>query len=234
MPSVSTMLLNSLVMTGEKSIGDTFTDASESGYYLSRLNSLMDSWSNESMMIYALSQTSFALTNSVGEYSIGNGATFNMTRPTEIVNPCFIRDSSGYDSPLMLINAETYGRIVLKSTDGTYPQVLFYDSGYSATSTATVKLWPEPQSNLTLFINTLQPLQTFSTVSVSVQLPPGYQRAIETNFAIEVAPGFVTLDKEILKIAKDSKAAIKGTNATAPIMRLDYGVGPRSNILTGP
>ena len=227
------MMLNALVMTGEKSIGDTFADTTESGYYLSRLNSLMDSWSNEAMMIYSLSQTSFALTNSVGEYSIGSGATFDMTRPTEIVSPCFIRDSSNYDSPLQIINAEAYGRIVLKSTDGTYPQVLYYDSGYSATSTATIRLWPEPQASLTLFINTLQPLQTFSTVSVNVQLPPGYQRAIETNFAIEVAPGFVTLDKEILKIAKDSKAAIKGTNATAPVLRLVY-VGPRSNILTGP
>ena len=232
MPSVSTMILNALTMTGEKAIGDSL-DSAEQGYYLSRMNSMLDSWSLERMMIYSLSQTSFALTASQGLYTIGSGGNFNMTRPNKIVDPCFIRDSDGFDQPLQLLNAQSYGRIVDKTADGSWPIYLFYDFGYSATSTASIRLWPEPDSGLTLFINTLQPLQNFSSMSVSVQLPPGYQRAIETNFGVETAPGFVTLDKEIIKIAKDSKAIIKGQNATSPIMRLEYGVPP-SNILTGP
>ena len=235
MPAVSTMILNSLIMTGEKSIGGTL-DAAERAYYLSRLNSMLDSWSNERMMVYAVSQTSFALTASQGAYTIGNGGDFNMPRPIRIVDPCFIRDSNAYDVPLHLIDVVAYGNIRLKSVDNTWPQYLYYDYGYSATSTGTIYFYPEPGSGLSTHINTLNPLQTFSTVTVNLQLPQGYQRAIETNFAVETAPGFVTLDKEVLKLARESKATLKGQNAPQLVSRLDYGVGGgmRTNILTGP
>ena len=235
MTAVSTLILNALIMTGEKAIGDSL-DTNEQRYYQSRLNSMMDSWSNERMAIPFLSQTSFALTTGTGSYTIGVGATFNMTRPTKIVDPCFIRDTDNYDSPLQVINMEAYGRIVLKTADGSYPTFLAYDYGYSATSTATIYLWPEPSPALTLYINTLQTLSNFSTMTQNLQLPPGYQRAIETNFAIESAPGFIPISKELAKIAQESKAAIKTLNAPTPTSRLDYGLvgAGRSNILTGP
>lgn len=229
------MMFNSLVMTGEKALNDTMS-AAENTYYLSRLNSMVDSWSNERLMIFQLSQTSFPLTASQGSYTIGSGGNFNMTRPTRIVDPCFIRDTDGFDSPLQIIDMVAYGRIVDKTADGSYPSYLAYDSGYSATSTATVYFWPEPSAALTTFINTLQPLLTFSTVTQQLSLPPGYQRAIETNFAIEASPGFMGVSAELVKIARESKAIIKGINAPAPIARLDYGIsgGIHSNILTGP
>lgn len=230
------MILNSLVMTGEKVLGDTL-DTNEQRYFLSRLNSMIDSWSNERLMIFALSQTSFALTASTETYSIGNGGAFNMTRPTRVVDPCFIRDSDSFDSPLQIIDAQAYGRIPLKTTGGnSYPSLLFYDYGFSATSTATIRLYPTPTSGLTLYLNTLQPLTGFSTVSQNLLLPPGYQDAIESNFAVRAALGIRPVSPDVMRVARETKAAIKTTNLTAPVSRLDYGVGGamRSNILTGP
>ena len=236
MPIVSTMILNSLVMTGEKTIEVSSLTTAESNYHLSRLNSMIDSWSNDRLLIFALSQTSFALTASQGSYTIGNGGDFNMTRPTRIVDPCFIRDADGNDSELKLIDAQAYGRIVDKDADGTYPVYLFYDYGYSATSTGTLRFWPEPDSGLSTFINTLQPLQTFSAVSSNLLLPPGYQDAIETNYAVRSALGVGPVTPELMALARQTKAAIKTTNLSAPVMRLDYGVtgGIHSDILTGP
>ena len=236
MPSVSTMIINALIMTGEKSIEVSSLTTGESVYHLSRINSMMDTWSQESLMIYQLSQTSFALTASQGSYTIGSGGNFNMTRPTDIVDPCFIRDSDNNDQPLQIIDAQAYGAIVAKTTDGSFPTRLFYDYSYSATSTAVVRLWPEPEAGLTLFINTLQPLQTFSTISTPLQLPPGYQDAIETNYALRASLGVTPISDDLKLAARQSKAILKRGNATAPIMRLDYAVtgGIRSNILTGP
>ena len=235
MPACSTMMLNSLVMTGEKALGGSL-DTDEQRYYLSRMNSMLDSWANERMMINQLSQTSFALTASQGSYTIGNGGNFNMTRPTKLVDPCFVRDSSNFDSPLKVINMEAYGRIVQKTVDGSYPSLIAYDYGYSATSTASVYLYPEPAASLTLFINTLQPFTNFSTVSQNLLLPPGYQYAIETNFAVRVSPGFIGVTPELKAQAVEAKKAIKITNAPSPVSRLDYGVAsfPNFNILTGP
>ena len=235
MPVVSTMILRSLRMTGEKIRGGTLT-SNEQTECLAELNSMLDSWSNENLLIHSLSQTSFALTASQGTYTIGSGGDFNMTRPTRIVDPCFVRDVDDFDSPLQIIDMVAYGRIGLKSTDGSYPAYLAYDYGYSATSTATVRLYPEPQSGLTLFINTFQPLLSFSTMTHTAMFPPGYQLAIESNYAIHSAAGLVEVSPELAKIARDSKAAIKTTNLRTPVARLDYAItgGVRSSILSGP
>ena len=236
MPSVSTLILNALTMTGEKSLDiSTFTQ-NETSYHLSRLNSMMDSWANERLLVPYLSQTSFPLTASTVSYSIGVNGTFNMVRPTKIVDPCFIRDSQNIDSELQLINMETYGRVVQKNTGGSYPSYLAYDQGYSGTSTATVFLWPGPVAGLTLFLNTLQPLQNFSTVTVTLQLPPGYQDAIEANYAVRSAIGVIPVSNDLKEMARTTKANIKTQNLSAPISRLDYGVGGglRSSIITGP
>lgn len=236
MPLVSTLILNALTISGEKGLEVTTFTSRETDYYLSRLNSMMDSWSNERLNIYSLFQTSFALTVSTGTYTIGIGGAFNMTRPIKIVDPCFTRDSSSTDIAVKIIDAQTYGTITEKSFGYVTPSYLFYDASYSATSTAVVKLYPLPSSGLTLFINTLQPLQTFSTMTTPIELPPGYQQAIELNFAIQAGLGLSPPDPMLIQQAQRAKAAIKTTNLTAPIMRLDYGIvgDYTSNILSGP
>ena len=237
MPIVSTLIMNALVMTGEKSLDNISTfSGGETSYHLSRLNSMLDSWSNERLMVPYLSQTSFALTVSTASYSIGSGGAFNMTRPTKLVEPCFIRDSDNNDTPLEIISMESYGRIVQKSAGGSYPVYIAYDFGYSATSSATVYFWPAPSANLTAYLNTLQPLTNFSTVSQPVQLPPGYQDAIESNYAVRSAIGVLPISNDLKEMARLTKAAIKVTNMVPKIMKLDDGVvgSLRSNILSGP
>lgn len=240
MPAVSTMLLNSLIMTGEKAVDVTSFTATEQDYHVSRLNSMMDSWSNERNFIFSVSVTSFALTTSKGVYTIGNGGDFNMPRPIRVIDPCWIRDTDGFDTNLILIDNQAYGALTIKTTDGTYPAYLYVNMDFSATSTATLSFWPEPAASLSTFLSTLSPLQTFSTMSTNLLMPPGYQRAIETNYAIESSPGFASISPELAKIARESKSAIKSINASAPISKLDYGVvgntisNSRRNILTGP
>ncbi|MDO8682402.1 MAG: hypothetical protein Q7N50_02840 [Armatimonadota bacterium] len=234
MATASGMILTALISIGEKQIGETLSTAEET-HYLSKLNSMLESWSIDRLMCYQIVQESLALTASTGSYTIGSGGAFNTTRPTKIVDPCFIRDSSNYDSPLEIINAEAYGRIVSKTVDGTYPSYLFYNTAF-VSSLGTIFLYPEPAASLTLFINSWRQLAQFSAIGDTMVLPPGYQLAIESNFAIHAAPGLTNVSPELLSVAKESKAAIKRLNAPDPIMKLDAGVvrGRRASILTGP
>lgn len=229
------MMLRSMRMIGEKARGDTL-DSNEQVEVLYELNSMMDSWSIERLMCYQVLQESFALTNNVVSYTIGPGATFNTVRPTKIVDPCFTRDSSNLDTPLEIFNAEAYGSIVQKSAGRTYPTWLFYDSAFTSSGFATISIYPAPISNLTLYINSWKQLQNFSNVSTALLLPPGYQLAIESNFAVHLAAGQVEISPEVIKIAKESKAAIKGVNLPETVASMDAGVvrGRRSNIITGP
>jgi len=233
--TASSMIFRSLRLLGEKEHGGTLSSGEQTSY-LSDLNAMLESWSLERLMITQVVQESFALTASTASYTIGTNGVFATDRPIKIVNPCFTRDTSNVDNPLRLINVDAYGKIPVKSGSTGYPEFLYYDQGYSATSTATISLYPVPTSNLTLFINSLKGLQNFSTISHAAQLPPGYQRAIEFNFAIEVAGGFTAVSPEVVKIARESKAAIKSENLPDTTMRLDTGIvwGQRANILDGP
>ncbi len=234
MATASSMIYTSLVMNGEKEIGGTISTP-EQTYYLERLNAMMESWQLERLLCYQVIQESFALSVSTTAYSIGANGAFATDRPTRIVDPCFVRDASGYDSPVQLIPIDSYGYIGMKSDSTGYPRFLYYDQGFSSTSTATINLYPPPLGSMTLFINSMKQLQNFSTISHGVNLPPGYQRAIEFNFAIEVAGGFTSVAPEVARIAMESKKAIKVQNLPDPIMRVEAGVNNiyRRNILTG-
>jgi len=214
-------------MIGEKVRGATLS-ANEQTECLAELNTMMESWRLERLMCYAVTERTQALTASTESYTV-------TSRPVKVIDPCFVRDASGYDTPVTVVNAESYGRIVDKDSGYTVPEYLYYDAGYSATSTATLTVYPSPSGSLTLHFNTWAELQRFADLSTTVLLPDGYQIAIESNFAIHLAAGFRPVSAEVIKIARDSKAAIKSVNAPEVISRLDHGVvAYRGNILTGP
>lgn len=235
MAFVSSMILRGMRMIGEKVRGGTL-DSNEQVECLAEFQTFLDSLATERLLAYQIVQDSVALSSSTSTLTVGPGGTLNTDRPVKLVDPCFVRDASGFDTELKIINIETYGRIVDKDAGFTVPNVISYDSGFSATSTGTLRLYPSPSAGLTLFINSWKQLVSVSTVSHNVALPPGYQLFLESNFAIHLAAGLTPVPAETLKIARDSKAMVKGVNLPEPIMRLDSGAamsGGRGNIFTG-
>ena len=223
-------------MIGEKPIGGTLS-AAEQTHWLAKLNSFMESWSLERLMCYQLLQESKALTAGISSYTIGTGGAFNTDRPNKIVDPCYTIDSTNNRTLLEITSIENYRRLPVELSGNTYPRYLAYDSAY-ASGLATIYLYPAPKSGLTLYINSWKQLQTFALISTTLSLPPGYQLAIESNFAIHAAAGLRDVDATIAKIARESKAAIKSLNIPDMTMRLDNGVNMRTgrgsrNIITG-
>jgi hypothetical protein len=236
MASVSSTILRSMRLTGEKSRGGTL-DANEQVECLAELNTFMESCYTERLLAPSIREDSVSLSASTRTLTVGPGGQFNITRPMKIIEPCFTRDSSGFDSPIKVIDFYSYESLRLKSVGYTYPNALYYDQGFSATSTGKLYLYPLPIGGLTLYINSWQQLGNFSTLSQQMLLPPGYQLFVESNFAIHLASGIIPISPELAKIAKESKAAIKGLNSYSPIMQMDTGIAsgsPRSSILTGP
>ena len=228
MPAVSTMILRSMRFIGEKARGGTL-DSNEQTETLAEFNTFLEATANERLLCYAITERTIALTASTVAYTI-------TSRPVKLVDPCFVRDSSGYDTPVTLIGAEAYGRIVDKDAGFTVPTVAFYDAAYSATSTATLTVYPAPSASLTLHVNAWCQLGTVSTLSQNLVLPQGYQLFIESNFAIHLAAGLTPVPAETAKIARESKAAIKGVNLPDVVMQMDAGVlsgSSRGNIFTG-
>lgn len=232
--AVSTMIVNALIANGEKSIGDTLT-ANEQTFYLGKLNAMTESWSLDRRMCYQVLQENFSLSVSTGTYTIGSGATFNTARPTKILK-AFVRDSASADSEVRVIPYDAYDGIVLKSVAASYPRWLYYDQGFDASGFGTIKIYPLPIVGLTLYLDSAKQLQSFASVTTALLMPPGYQRAIESNFTIETAPGLKSVQPEVIKIAKESKAAVMGVNLPDTISRMDTGIVHRStgSIIEGP
>lgn len=234
MATTVSLIIRGLQMLGGKTIDGTLT-AAESTSYTAVLNAMLDSWSTERLMVPCLVQESKALTTSDGSYTIGNGGNWNTQRPTKIVDPCFVRDSSSIDRKLGIIDAIAYGSITSKTADGGYPRYLFYDYTFTG-GLGNIYLWPEPIAGLTLYINSWKNLRDITSDSVDLELPPGYEEAISSNFAVRASAGYRPLPPETALIARQSKANIMRMNAPPGILRLDAGVasgGRRYDINTG-
>ena len=237
--SASTMILRAMRMTGEKRRGDTLT-TSEQTECLAEMNTMIDSWSLSPLLCYQLTIQSFALTAGTSSFTIGPGAALStLVKPTRIVDPCYVRDSSDMDSPLTIISPESYGGIVMKGTGNTYPTYISYNQGTDSSGFGLINVYPEASANLTLFLSTPQAVGQFSTLTHLVTLPAGYQRAIESNYAMESAPGFAKASPELVRVARESLAVVKSQNLPEVIASLESGVlsmygGSRRSILTGP
>lgn len=150
---------------------------------LDALNAMISAWSNDAMMIYARTSDNFPITSGVGTYSIGTAQTFNTTRPIFIVEAHVRQNTTDY--PLAPISDEAYGRIMNKDTQGT-PRFINYTNGYP---TATIKLWPVPETSYTLYLTSEKELTSF-TLAGTVSLPPGWEQALIYNLAVILAPDY--------------------------------------------
>lgn len=234
MVATSTMILSSLISIGEKSIGGSLSSA-EQAHYLNKFNAFLDSLATERLLVPYITTDSFSLSAGTSSYSIGTGATVNTARPVKLLG-AYIRQSDNTDIPIKVIELDNYSEIVNKLQTGAWPEVVYYDGGFSATSSGTLVFAPVPTSTATVFLNSQKQFASVSTVTQDVQLPPGYQRMIESNFAIECSPGLIDPPAALVKIARDSRAAVKGINLPSPTMRLDTGIVKsiyRGNILDG-
>jgi hypothetical protein len=195
------------------------------------LNDLLASWSNESLLVYARTLESFTLTGGVATYLIGSGQTFNTTRPVAIVE-AVIRDSSNVDYPLTIINEETYQGTSYKTTQTPIPEFLSYTNAHPY---GTINLYGTPSQAYSLRLLTEKPLTSFSLTSTTVDLPPGWNRALRYNLALELAPEYsVKVDQLIVKNAMDSKGAIKAaTLRNRPLLSMDAVDTINKNIYTG-
>ena len=215
---------------GALSLGETPEEA-ELDDCLLALNSMLESWSLETLIAYYWKQETHTLDGSQS-YTIGSGGDIDTTRPTEIVS-AYVRYQGQYDWPIEIIkDRERYDSIVDKTIIG-QPYALYYQPSLPL---GVINLWLVGSAEYEINFTSLTQLESFSTLDTDVELPPGYERAFTYNLAIEIAP-----EEEqdpsmaVVKIAVESKGNIKRMNREAPEMDYDVAIPSRNrfNINTG-
>lgn len=193
---------------------------------------MLDSFSNERLLIYAIAQeAAITLTGGQATYTLGAGGNIT-TRPMEIVS-ALIRDGAT-DYPVDLLSEAEFSAIITKSVQSTYPSSLYDDGGYPQ---RTITLYPVPSSSKSLILFTKRPLTVLTSIDTVISFPPGYEDALVYNLAIRLAPDYGRpIDPGVAQFAIDAIAKLKISNHKKNLLKVDAGLMPRGgmfNINTG-
>jgi len=189
---------------------------------LKALQSMLRSWAQNHILIFASSEESFVLTAGKTSYTWGIGGDINTIRPYQILS-AFIRDSNGTDIPVRIISEGEYGRISSKTSIGR-PTLLFYHPDYPF---GKIYVYSTPNTVETMLFKTLKPFtetSSFSSVNDTLSFPPNYEEALIYGLAIRIAPEYgVRMSNEAVAIANDSFDSVIGLNSQNQIepIRLD-------------
>ena len=172
------------------------------------LNDMIEQWNLQPLMQPAKSQISQLLTSSA-TYTFGAGGD-NSTRPIAIFK-AFVRDPTNLtDYPVRIISNEEYADIPFKTVSGSYPYNLYYRNSYPL---GVATLYPTPTAGYTLYLECQAALSTYSAVSSSVDVPPGYLKAIKYNLAIAISPEYKEPSQIVIMEAANAIAWIKRMNS---------------------
>lgn len=220
------------------------------------LKSLLGSWSNENLAINKYVREVFPLVPGQSRYSIGSEGDFDTVRPviiegvttgylrivtTELTpfipgDPFAIPDPipdtpatyrTDYfvdqESPVNKLNIQEWAGINNKTIQSDSVCEAYFEGN---SPLEYVNLYPVPQSQKGLVIYSKKTIVELLTIDDELELPPGYDRALKYNLAVEISPEFGRqISPDIAAIAMESKAAIKRLNSKEIYLKTDFPTG---------
>ena len=192
--------------SGETPTNDEQTDG------ITALNDMLDSWSIQSLAIYQVQDEAFTWASGNATRTMGDGGDFDTDRPIEIVGMYQRQDDIDY--PIQKASQQQYSAIVDKTTRSTIVTWVYPDMAYPL---ATLYAWPVPSVNVSIHIQSWKPLQSFSTATTEIALPPGYKEAIVYNLAVRLADEYETdVPPSVFRRAASGLRTIKQRNNRTP------------------
>lgn len=219
------IITDSVQKIGVYAPGETLS-AADSALGLSRLNAMMDSWSNESLTCYANLEQSANLIPGQYQYTVGTGGNFNMVRPIAILDSpgsCYVLDNNGNRYNLEVVPQDRWNLIGnITQVNSNFPNTLFYDPQYPL---GIINVYPVPNINWTLFWDSRLQLMEFPALTTVLTLPPGYYSAITDSLAVELWPYFkpdgAPPPQTLIVLASKSKGNVKRSNIKEVIANFD-------------
>lgn len=225
------IITDALLMLQVYAPGEVLTDAdAEQG--LSVLNDMLDSWSNEDLMTYAIFEQEYQMVPGQSQITIGPGGNINTVRPLRLIDgpgAAYIQDlTPGQNNyPVNVVPRDVWNMIGSRTVNSNVPDTLFYDPQYPL---GIINLFPVPNLAWNLFFDSYQQLTEFANLYSELTLPVGYKKALQDCLAVELKPYFKTgpLDPMILAKASNSKGNIKRTNLREVIAVYDTEIVSRA------
>lgn len=218
-----------LLAEGETPSAETSADA------LSALNTMLDSWSAESLSVYSTQDQVFTWPASTISRTLGPSGDLVGTRPIQVLDSSYFKDpGSNVSYGLRIINQQQYNAIAWKVATSTFPQLMWINMDMPDIS---IYLYPVPTRDLEFHFVSVTELAEPTVLATSIVMPQGYKRALIYNLACELAPEFgLEAPPTVQRIAIASKRVLKRINASDDVMSMPFGIlgkRQRFNIFSG-
>lgn len=203
-------------LNGTYASGETVS-ADESADGLTALNSMVESMANEGLLIYTQTLNAITLSSGTAAYTVGPSGGTVTARPVKVLESSYIV-YGGISYPLEILTINDYNDIPQKTGNGSVPSYLYV---LPSMPDITVTAYPTPGATMTLNLWSNKVLQSFTSLTDVVSLPPGYDRMLAYNLAVELAPEYkINANPSVLSIAVHSRRVLKRTNTKPPLLRL--------------
>lgn len=190
------------------------------------LNGMIESWNLNRWLIPWQEIETYTLTANQTSFTIGSGGDFDGPRPLRIeqANVIINTYSPVLRKPVDIIDFRQWSAVGVQEV-AAIPNILYYDAAFTS-GLGKVYLWPQANAAYELELYQWHALDTFTDLTTAYNFPPGYERALTFNLAIEIsslAPDKFNRSKfqEVQRLARESKAAVIDYNAQSPYMTTD-------------
>jgi hypothetical protein len=201
MATVSDLIHSSMRLIGAIASGETL-ETFEQNDGLSTLNQIISSWNTEGLSLVGRQRQTQSVAGFNGPYALA-------TRPVRIESASV--SGSGIDSPLEIVDSVGWEAIPEKAMQSVYVRKLYCDYAYP---NASVYIWPIPRLGGSLEMWTYIPIAQFTSLSQTINLPPGYEAAVRYNLAVELGPEYGRpLDPVVQGLAQQLKGSLVQLNA---------------------
>jgi hypothetical protein len=206
MATVLDIITDALAEIGVASPGETVSPEDEA-LGLKKLNRLISSWTAEKLAIAGITVIDFSSGGSE-TYTFGAGGTGSTTRPVAIVAVGVV--NSNRSQVVRMVDAGQYNDVLDKSRAGLFAEVGYYNAGFPL---GTLYLSPKPTAAGTVRVHAIAPVAAYSTITDTVTVAPGVERALVSGLAMDLvpsygAPGGAPQIQALAMLAKEAKQAL--------------------------
>jgi hypothetical protein len=175
------------------------------------MNRLIDQYKAERLMIFTETRTTFTIVSGTATYTVGTTGTVAVARPVFLRAVNYLDSSDSVEVPLTPLTEDGFVALADKTAESEQPTHFYYNPTYPL---GALRLWPEPQaSTLSGVLYAPAAVAGFAAITTSVSLPPGYERMLQKNLAVELAPTYGRKPNEqLVAAAMESKAVVKRAN----------------------
>ncbi len=189
------------------------------------LNGMIDSWSNNRLLIYNIQPYEFTLTGAQ-TYTLGVGGDWNVPNRPIKIEQAYARLNPGtqqqLDISMQSLTVNQYSSVSVKNMPSTFPFSYYDDGNYPLRN---ITLFPVPTGPADIIIWLRQPLLDLTNIDAQVNYPPGYERAFRFNLAIEMAPEFgKEVDPLIIEKGNNAIANLEIVNSVPRFLKGDGGM----------